>query len=494
MPVQLIPELFDQIFAEVDEYKDLSNLSLVCGAFKALIIPNHLHYRTITTSSSIPRVYAHLAQRPHLAERIRTFHFTSSMPRCPTKLIDSPNLEEAGHVEDPQTTAQNLAKAITSMTRLESFWWYRDSDWVDPIVESAYEPLIFRALSTRMSLVDLCLESNSGSLYTHGTAKSQSDPADWVWQLPNLKTLVLEGINWESPPNTHMLRFLQSAPAIEVLEIPGNTFIDDHNISLPHLRRLELSSSPPEVGANICQFLQNHPTIEDLTWYSGPLFLSLGVGFLPNLKSLKGIQHVINAMEEHYQRSESRSQWKLELIQVGSRVKDLNALQCIDRTTLRKFSSDVAEPVGQLLEMGRLFLNLVDVQVSIYMDETGPTMISPPPLKAWLRLLPQFQNLETFFDKGPYKVIPADSEELRDTILQLAALCPRLNKIKSFLCESGGIYTTIHFKCAPVPLEVSGEDGRWASGGFFSYEITRLDKLEVLHTSTVEKISRDHSG
>ncbi|KAH6912183.1 hypothetical protein BKA70DRAFT_1266912 [Coprinopsis sp. MPI-PUGE-AT-0042] len=70
-PMSLPYDLNDRIASMLASERDLLHLALTNKEWKDVIIPQHLEYQSIRMSQNQPRVWRHLAEKTHLASRIR---------------------------------------------------------------------------------------------------------------------------------------------------------------------------------------------------------------------------------------------------------------------------------------------------------------------------------------------------------------------------------------------------------------------------------------
>lgn len=75
------PELSESIVSHVDSEADLLHLALTCSYFCSIIIPRHLHYRTIRCSMLEGfRLWRRLAHDKNLAQNVRSFERAQIFP------------------------------------------------------------------------------------------------------------------------------------------------------------------------------------------------------------------------------------------------------------------------------------------------------------------------------------------------------------------------------------------------------------------------------
>ncbi|EDR03957.1 uncharacterized protein LACBIDRAFT_306699 [Laccaria bicolor S238N-H82] len=122
-----------------------------------------------------------------------------------------------------------------------------------------------------------------------------------LWNISNLTALCLLGDAWVKPGNaahvSHMFKL--SLPGLEYLEIP----LEFHNLAkckFPRLKKLKLSlqsGGTSSIDESRAQFLENHPTIEELTWF--PIGIpNLAPGSLPILKRLRTSLQVVITLDQ----------------------------------------------------------------------------------------------------------------------------------------------------------------------------------------------------
>jgi len=127
------------IIEEVDSPKDLLSLALTSKYYYRLIVPAHIQSRILRIPVQRADVWATLASRKHLCERIRILDLTYRRipidPEHPGYLIPSSVVDEVGDIntvyrlplaEDEEHCEADIQKALVPcqwMSRLQAFRW-----------------------------------------------------------------------------------------------------------------------------------------------------------------------------------------------------------------------------------------------------------------------------------------------------------------------------------------------------------------------------------
>ncbi|EDQ98221.1 uncharacterized protein LACBIDRAFT_336163 [Laccaria bicolor S238N-H82] len=121
-----------------------------------------------------------------------------------------------------------------------------------------------------------------------------------LWNISNLTALCLLGDAWVKSGNAaHVSHMFELSPGLEYLEIP----LKFHNLAkcrFPRLKKLKLSlqsGATSSIDESRARFLENHPTIEELTWFPSGI-PNLAPGSLPILKCLRTSLQVVIALDQ----------------------------------------------------------------------------------------------------------------------------------------------------------------------------------------------------
>lgn len=319
--LQLPQEILEEVLASLDQRTDLLSLALSCQALAAQIIPHHTDYRVIRVRTLNPTIFAHLARREDLARNVHEVHIAerhnyTTVDRLPKTLVDAdldcdPLLNGT---YDEVVKTRNVCKALHHMRNLRVFTWSCNSGAATmknpgetsgmpgplardrPAGEPSHEEAILSVVVRKPTLEHFGI---SGAFATHVEGlpldKSFTYP---VWHLNNLKSLCLLGNSWLSNANALPICIMLSrSPNLEYLEIPLE-FKHLHTLHFPSLKRVKLhllSGATTLVDNSSARFVENNPTIEELSWY--PIGIpNLRPGSLPNLKHLKTNLQVIRGL------------------------------------------------------------------------------------------------------------------------------------------------------------------------------------------------------
>ncbi|KAH6912158.1 hypothetical protein BKA70DRAFT_1559633 [Coprinopsis sp. MPI-PUGE-AT-0042] len=315
------------ILLELDSEKDLLHLGLTNKGWKDLIIPYHLEYRTLSLNRNRPEVWRHLAQKRHLASRIRTvvigpefmaphdFGWEGSCGR--KKEFEGHNQDvyprAVGERGGPLPTSygcKEVRKAFANMRSLETFRWEGPARTYDDLVDlgdylsppsslPGFMLKVLEGLLEAKSIRNLCLRDPGAVVF--GPQNGEAGKRDFpLWNLCDLESLSLN-INCsfrsdiQEPTLTNLLKInLNSLTALQLnLRYVPDIVMD---LTFPNLKTLSLTcdvlNPPPQLisyprSAHI--FLSGNPTIQDLD-LQVPISLAFKLlpgRFLPNLQTIR---------------------------------------------------------------------------------------------------------------------------------------------------------------------------------------------------------------
>jgi hypothetical protein len=467
-------EILDEIVSELDHHKDLVAFALASRTCANSVIPHHTQYRVLRVRHPLPSMWAHLARRSDLARNIRELHICErhnySMPdHYPTIPIGDMHYQSWNYAEE-SNRIRNICQAIGHMCRLRVFSWSWNNipHQIRPTSHPLHENAILTSVSQLPSLEALSL-SGKFALHALNSAQDPSSLTYPLWRVANLRHLTLAGDTWAKIGNSkHLCVMLSGSPNLEYLEVP----LEFHNLAecrLPNLRKLKLvmqSGANMAIDQSRALFLQNHPSIEELSWcpIGNPWIPPTA---LPNLKSLVTNRQFILAMDDPNYGSGSsvytitsfptppatpstptapsstdsediemsvpespRILRQVEALNVTSlSPQTLLELKCLDRTSLRKLRLDTFGDMFGLHEVAEAFPNLEWLALPcVYLPSDSPHPI-PVSKEQWLDILPRFKKLQVFRGTGLWSSVKDNLEEMHQLILQLAESCPTLREL-----------------------------------------------------------------
>jgi hypothetical protein len=483
-------EILEEIVAELDQHKDLISFALASRLCAALVIPHHTEYRILRMRHPLPNMWAHLARRADLARNVREVHICErynylSPDHYPNTLIDK-DIDSAIKNAEESVRIHNICKALSHMHRLQVFTW----SWMAvqgqqrPTSHPNHENAILTTVSRLPALEKLHL---SGKFALHALS-SQMDTSSTtypVWKIGNLTSLSLHGESWAKLANSkHLCHLLAKSPNLEYLDLPLE-FYHLADCKLPKLKKLKLTMQAGAFMGGIddsrARFLQNHPTIEELSWL--PIGMpKLGPDCLPNLRLLRTNQQFIVSLNYPQCTSSStgllsppstpvtatpapeptaipqQTPRPIESLDVYNLdAQTLLELKCVDKKTLRKLKLHSFGNLSTLHELAVHFPNIEWLSLpSVHQptDAVHPITITKDD---WLDLLPRFPNLQVFRGDGLWCAVNGKKQELHEMLMQITQTCPRLRELDH--CDFYDKYEAYR----RITLKREGEEGEKVS-------------------------------
>ncbi|KAG6865572.1 hypothetical protein C0991_001331 [Blastosporella zonata] len=376
-------ELLDEILSELDQVHDLLSLAFTSRRNANIVIPQHTEYRKIRVRTTMPAMWAHLAQRADLARNIREVELCARQDytapdRFPVTLVDN-----AYHHDDEQKRVEHMCAALGHMKRLATFVWQ-------------YEP-------------DL-------------------------WDVTGLESLSLLGTAWTNRSNSaDVIRLIQRSPNIEYLEVP----MELSGLDTCHLPRLKRVGLPMLFGAMtaahlaggvvadpVIGFLQNNSTIQELNW-SPTLGFGLSPESLPNLLCLRGSADVIRPSEI----PDSTLHRPVECLDLWDTDSDrLSTLRFLDASALRKLRIAHVGSLDSLYAIAERFTGITWLRLPDTSTSFNQSLALTLDLDQLLDVLSCFASLEVFRGTALWDAVggKTQKERMHQAILDLVERCPRL--------------------------------------------------------------------
>ncbi|KAJ7736521.1 hypothetical protein B0H14DRAFT_2993742 [Mycena olivaceomarginata] len=385
-------EVTELILGRVESRRDLVSFAAASTACKELVIPRHTEYRTLRVGHA-PEIWAHLAQRPDLARNIR--HVT---------IRGAPSLKI--YSLSPSFIV-NICEALRSMKFLRSFTWI--AAWESNGTVSRFPALLQRHIQV--------LKESKSLVQFKMVDKMEEYP---LWHIANLESLSVRQLGWW-PRGLNLL--LCSSPNLQVYG--SHVFT---SCLFPQLHRLNLNSTGSSSEQEIVEFLQKHPSIEDLRWYPHNDTLRLGYGSLPNLKCLitsPGIACAVLADPTVPSRAiECVSQLSLD----DSTLAILDAIDTSQLRDIRVWRYAGLESIDHLAE---LFPNLTHLEIPNFGIPTRQDENNNYVIDDYILTLAKFRHLEYLIDSAIWAMLLIGGEA-SDKIATLAARCPSLQRLGYF--------------------------------------------------------------
>ncbi|KAJ7230397.1 hypothetical protein GGX14DRAFT_344188 [Mycena pura] len=426
--LRLPQELLDEILSDL-EHRDLVCLALASRACSALVIPRHTEYRVIRTRHLLPAMWAHLARRADLTRNIREVHICerpnkTASDRIPKTLLDRVVDDKVANVVEGRRV-RNICTALGHMRRLHTFTWsWEIRPPCVPTIEPGHENAILEVLSRKKALRHLGLAGLFG-MHAPSVAYDPDSSLYPLWRFSNLTSISLRGDTWVKPGNAlHLKRLLSRSIGLEYMEVPMELSALAE-CKFPHLKKLNLflqSGGIRSIDPCIVRFLNDHPTIEDLSWLPlGPVFILPGT--LPALKRLRTNIQVVGMLE-------SQSIESLDIYQLDPAILvELKNLHC---GSVRNVKLHAFGDLPLMYQLAESFCNLTWLSMPSRYGHFSLVRSLCLRLRIWddwLDLLPRFKKLEVFRGQGLWAAVTLDMQRMHGVIMQLVQMCPNLRQL-----------------------------------------------------------------
>ncbi|TFK62591.1 hypothetical protein BDN72DRAFT_964445 [Pluteus cervinus] len=390
-------EIVEQILPEIELHRDLVSFACASRLCTQLVIPRHTEYRVLrlgTTKSA--HIWAHLSRRQDLASTIREIDIEqvdAEYPCMPSSLIEDVDREErTGEVQE-----EDMIRALGNMYRLKTFGWDYRFITVPGPTGRHFAPRVFDVLQHVGSVEHFCFNPFERWKFNEPVEECG------LWKMSQLRSFVLttDKPYWPSSSNPQLIvQWLNSLSYLEFLDLPIEMLSEHHAIlSFPSLRRFKVSSRHPNMNEVILNFLERHPLLEKLTWFSNaPAPPHLPEHFLPKLRYLDSRFDFFQALTSHpaTQLSAPRQFEQLSLTwphNSGEALGELCSSSGIDRDALRVLaisthqnSQDAQKIAGAFPMLEELSLpNLLKEGESFSLDEFMLGLERLPHLKVLYR-------------------------------------------------------------------------------------------------------------
>ncbi|KAJ7043127.1 hypothetical protein C8F04DRAFT_1029103 [Mycena alexandri] len=429
-PLTHLPfDITELILGRIESRRDLVSFAATSTACKELVIPRHTEYRTLRLSGH-PEVWAHLAERPDLARNIRDVTIseaarrTSAEPqRYPTTLT---LVDTASRLDTADVVIANICKALRSMEFLRSF------TWVDTWTPSGayidiphYYNDIFQVLKNSKSLVRFKVVDDIVQRAVSVPEETEEYP---LWHIADLQTLSLRQLGWW-PRGLDML--LARSPNLQNLDI--RLPLDPSLLApchFPQLRRVNLNFNPTGSASEqvVLEFLQRHPTVEDLRWYPRHDTLSLSHGSLPNLKRLITTPPLACSILSD---PTVPNRAIVCVSQVSLDESTLAILDAIDTSQLRDLRVWRYSGLEAVNDLAQRLPHLTHLEIPQFGIPTRNDTANDYTytIDDYVLTLSKFRSLEYLIDSSIWPALQLGGEE---KIASLAVLCPSLQRLGYF--------------------------------------------------------------
>lgn len=138
-PTLLPSEIMDTIASNILQQKDLLHLALAHSTWRDIVIPFHLHYRTVKCADDDGEMWAHLKDNPRRIHNVRSFELQSTAedepveqkppltgPGKPRALFNIDMLESMVQLRAFRSVSTGYKKIPRSFQSLKAFQDYRE--------------------------------------------------------------------------------------------------------------------------------------------------------------------------------------------------------------------------------------------------------------------------------------------------------------------------------------------------------------------------------
>ncbi|TFK65085.1 hypothetical protein BDN72DRAFT_218499 [Pluteus cervinus] len=430
--LDLAQELIDEILCWIDSPQDLVAFALASHLCASIAIPRHTEYRVLYIPTRRPDIWEHLARFPNSTSNFREVHIDfrknsdGRVPeRYPVTLVD-PKLDDSDDASD-QDVIDNMCKAFATMKRLTTVTWHsRSQERVIPLNQRA----TFTEALTRLP----ALRRLSMMWASDSRAEYNSDLHP-TWNISHLTHLRLRGTQAayrEPTPSqtTNIARWIQKSPGLVCLHMLARTLslvAASSDFVLPVLTTLAVYGSSQE---SVIQFIQRHPTIEELRWCLLDTVHPLPHGFLPNCKRFQVSVHILDALEANYSSTDEPPSARDLRRQVE--VIHFADLQIPDLLSYRFLN-----PIGLIVLRTSQDLEKISAHAArfpmIRWLEIIPREGYPNwTLDEWIDALSQFAHLDTIGECNIWDLVHNGRVTEPELIRRLALACPNLRYLNNF--------------------------------------------------------------
>ncbi|KAG8928536.1 hypothetical protein FRC01_005786 [Tulasnella sp. 417] len=128
------PELLDHLISYISNPSDLLSLALTSSTFRAIVIPFHLHYRTIRCVTDDSEMWNHLLESQRRLQHVHALQLYRSTSSSSVVLSNCLPRILRNEGEAPPAASSLTLSAISQMTHLKSLAWLRrDSEYFWPL-------------------------------------------------------------------------------------------------------------------------------------------------------------------------------------------------------------------------------------------------------------------------------------------------------------------------------------------------------------------------
>ncbi|KAJ7168276.1 hypothetical protein C8R43DRAFT_145219 [Mycena crocata] len=427
-------DIIDLILGRVESHRDLVAFAAVSRACKELVVPCHTEYRTLRLGSTRPEIWAHLVQRPDLARNIREVTLTegavgwkslSKSERYPMTLVE---LASSQSDTAADIVICHICQALRSMVALRSFIWVEawspNGTYID--IPQYYRD-VFQTLKDSKTLVKFKMVDAVVQDILSAPAEVEEYP---LWHISDLQSVSLKQSGlWPEGLKTLLLR----SPNLQSLNIRLPVGSSVFSCRFSQLRKLNLTLTGSVGEQMIVNFLEQHPTIEDLRWYPHTENLSLSQGSLPRLKRLitnPGFACSILSDPTVPNRAiECVSQLSLD-------ETTMSILNAIDTSQLRDLRVWRYPGLDSINHLAVLFPQLTHLEIPKFGIPTRNDADSNYTIDDYILALSRFPSLENLLNSSIWPLIQLSGA---DTIHRLAVLCPNLQRLGHFNQKSAHV-------------------------------------------------------
>ncbi|TFK71233.1 hypothetical protein BDN72DRAFT_877295 [Pluteus cervinus] len=496
-------DICDTILSSIPSIQDLVSLASTCRLWASLILPHHSEYRKLWVHDSHPELWEHLKQREELIKGIREVHLNEGslfidpwwceiLPRTllppPSQLSETqkdPLLEgDHGHAADgdhtvtdvPDTAVEStldsaidalslsaaptiIQSALSKFKSLETFTWIQP--WTSERLTKKNEvSAIFDVLKESTTLRTLGVYSEVPLPNADQEALQELEDAEYpLWHISNLYGLDLTGHLWTRwGKGSHLTSLLLRSPNLKDLRLSFSAaspiFMGCHFAQLRVLHLDGIGYDTPQREESILEFIQSHPTIEDLRWYPFDHATRPPIGFLPNLKRIVSSHSF--AMGILRDKSVDRNIESVSQISLWpNTLKDLENVNGNSMEELRIWRYEGMDSVEKL---AKFFPNVKILEIPKFGLPTLHDESKDYTLDDYIFTCSLFPRLEHLIDSAMWTRIQflRDETQRAQMVDKLARWCPNLKRITNYDSHSGNAIDFVIVR--------GGERATWRKG------------------------------
>ncbi|TFK63082.1 hypothetical protein BDN72DRAFT_964154 [Pluteus cervinus] len=419
-------ELVEEILFHVDLHVDLINFACTCKLAASFVIPRHSEYRVLVFGDLRLALWAHLASRPDFTRNLRKISFTPLQERSKCRLprdfrSSCTSADEDATPEQLTRYARDMQKAFSYMQDLEELLIAAGNG---VMIAGVYSPALLGAIVARKPRLRMLAIRHGSSFDKLCESGDIRGDANYLTGLSHLHLSLGQGPKEPIPVGL----WAQNARRLVYLSMPSDCFHSPLSIQMPCLQTLRIyRASVQDSSSTFPDFLKQHPTIEDLSWFPTNEVV-LRPGTLPRLKVLLGTMSTLRALESSYsQLAEDATtppeKYRIECLSIlHGTIETISSFKCFDWTSLRTFDfHNNLESPESLSLLARMCPQIHTLCFPMSWGNGSWTQ------QTLLIALSQFAQLVYLPTRAIWSFIDCrQQQEVTDLVVKLGLFCPEL--------------------------------------------------------------------